>query len=332
MRSEGLNRADAKEMQRGYYEQLTELRRFNGDLWRVYSQRPIEWTTIERAGLRRTNRTFMMRELVPSAQTRFKGAMTTINSFGMRDREYSLATPAGSWRIALIGKSHVLGEGVPDDSTFEAILERRINASLPSGAPRVEILNFAVSGLTPLQQGALLDGDRVRRFRPDVVLYIGHETDRDAVTHLVQVGDSIPVPYDTMRTLMVAAGIKPGLSSQQRLRALQQYAPAITSWAYRHVADDVRDMGARAVWVYVPLALETTDGIAELTGAARAAGFTVLDVPEMYLGYDENELALAPWDNHPNAAAHHVIADRLLAALGRDPTLLGRARSAQSPH
>jgi D-alanyl-lipoteichoic acid acyltransferase DltB (MBOAT superfamily) len=330
MRSEGLNRADARELQKGYYEQLTETRRFNGDLWRVYAQRPAEWMTIERAGLRRTTSTFMMRELVPNASRQFKGAPTTINSLGMRDQEYAIAKPAGTWRIALLGKSHVLGEGVPDDSTFEAILERELNASKAAGAPRIEILNFAVSGLTPLQQDALMDGDRIRRFAPDVVLLVGHETDRDAVTHLVQVGDSIAIPYDTMRTLVRAAAIRPGLTNEQRFRALQPFAGDVTGWAYRHVAEQARGMGARPVWVYVPLAMETTDAIPELTGRARAAGFRVLDIPEMFLGHDENELALAPWDNHPNAAAHRIIADRLLQALERDPSLLGRSRPARS--
>jgi phospholipase/lecithinase/hemolysin len=55
----------------------------------------------------------------------------------------------------------------------------------------------------------------------------------------------------------------------------------------------------------------------------------VLDIPEMFIGHDENDLALAPWDNHPNTAAHRIIADRLLQALERDPTLLGRAGAAR---
>jgi hypothetical protein len=50
----------------------------------------------------------------------------------------------------------------------------------------------------------------------------------------------------------------------------------------------------------------------------------------MFLGHDENELALAPWDNHPNAAAHRIIADRLFEALERDPTLLGGSRPSRS--
>ena len=57
---------------------------------------------------------------------------------------------------------------------------------------------------------------------------------------------------------------------------------------------------------------------------ARDAGFLMLASPEMYLGHDENDLVLGSWDNHPNVAGHHIIANRLAAALQRNPVLLGR--------
>src|SRR5207244_13645767 len=130
--------------------------------------------------------------------------------------------------------------------------------------PRVEILNFATGAFTPLQQDALLDGDRVRRFSPDVVLFVGHMSDLDALNHLAAVGDSIAIPYDSMRAIVSRAGIRSGFTFRQRQRALQPYRQPIVSWSYQHIADATRQMGAIPAWVYVPVMLESHDDIPEL--------------------------------------------------------------------
>ena len=87
-------------------------------------------------------------------------------------------------------------------------------------------------------------------------------------------------------------------------------------------------MGARPAWMYVPLPMDRADDIPIIERKARDAGFLMLSSPEMYLGHDENDLVLGSWDNHPNVAGHHIIADRLAAALQRNPVLLGRSPSA----
>ena len=58
----------------------------------------------------------------------------------------------------------------------------------------------------------------------------------------------------------------------------------------------------------------------------RDAGFTVVDLHGAYRGGPrETALWLAPWDNHPNARAHRLIADEMYSRMR--PYVPGRGES-----
>jgi hypothetical protein len=48
---------------------------------------------------------------------------------------------------------------------------------------------------------------------------------------------------------------------------------------------------------------------------ARSAGFTVMDLSDVYGDVDQRSLVVAEWDRHPNRRGHELIAERLLPAL-----------------
>ena len=45
----------------------------------------------------------------------------------MRDQDYERSPPPNTFRIALLGPSNVMGWGVGDGETFEALVEERLN-------------------------------------------------------------------------------------------------------------------------------------------------------------------------------------------------------------
>src|SRR5205823_5725547 len=53
MRSGHLSRLDNAKLERGYYEGLLSVDRFNSQLWEVYSKKPSNWLEIENANLKR---------------------------------------------------------------------------------------------------------------------------------------------------------------------------------------------------------------------------------------------------------------------------------------
>ncbi len=91
-----------------------------------------------------------------------------INSLGMRDKERTIAKPANTFRIAVLGCSMTEGRQVPLDQNYCSVLEKQLNKK--GGATKYEVLNFAVSAYT-LGQEYLRLKDFALQFEPDLVVF-----------------------------------------------------------------------------------------------------------------------------------------------------------------
>ncbi len=92
----------------------------------------------------------------------------TINSLGMRDVERTVAKPANTYRIAVVGCSITEGKQVPISQTYCQVLEKQLNEN--GGPVKYEVLNFAVSAYT-LGQEYLRLKHFALQFKPDLVLF-----------------------------------------------------------------------------------------------------------------------------------------------------------------
>lgn len=315
MRVTKLNRLDAAKLQRGYYEELLDVDQLNSELSRVLKSKPKTWLQLHETFALRARNDFLLSELTPSSETEYKGATLRINSFGMRDREYALEKPPGTYRIALLGASYVMGSGVENEQTFEALMEDDLNAA--DDGRRYEILNFAVGGYSPMQRMATLE--RSLDFAPDMALYIAHENEAFRIErHLVAARErGIEVPWEELRALLAASGIDPTLERTALEQALAPHLRRILGWTYRRMADICREKDIRPVWVLLPT-LEmygTETDIAWMLDLAREAGFDVISLFDAYDGADIFDIRVAPWDYHPNQAGHRLVAERLLGRL-----------------
>ena len=69
----------------------------------------------------------------------------SLNSYGMRDKEYSLAKPQGVYRIAVIGDSFTFGSGIKNVSnTYPKVLETKLNSK--NYTSTFDVLNFGIPG------------------------------------------------------------------------------------------------------------------------------------------------------------------------------------------
>jgi len=102
------------------------------------------------------------------------------SSAGLRDREFTVAKPAGTYRIAMLGDSFVEALQVPLDSCAAKRLERSLNTGAPPGRS-YEVMNFGVTGYGTCQQLLLLE-EQALRFHPDLVVsqYYFNDLDDDA--------------------------------------------------------------------------------------------------------------------------------------------------------
>ncbi len=327
-----LNKRDQEQLQRGYYEKIVGVNRFNNELWRVYSLRPTDWVRLDSTGAVRRTDDDRLEELVPGWSEMFHGARLTINSAGLRDREYEVGKAPGTFRIAVLGQSYVLGEGVNDHETFENVMEDQLNDEDAKrlGYQKIEVLNFGGPAYSAMQQRADLVVGRVGKWQPDVVIAVGHfrefaQVDDYFMSYLRQrPRDAIP-PH--VARWIDAAGLDTSLTTDQAERRMQPFAEPILREAYAELAQRIHALGATAVFAYIPTPTVRGDParVRRYLATADSAAFDVrLDLRDVYAGLNEERLRLTEWDHHPNAAGHRRIAWRLLYELRQHPELLRR--------
>lgn len=321
LRAPRLSRRDSDLLRRGYYENLTPTNDIASPLWQTLMNRPRNLPTIDETAAVRKAEGFLNFELAPGVQISFRDQPLTTNRWGMRDRDYEQAKPPGVYRVVLLGSSHVMGTGVADGESFEALLEERVNSA--QGAARLELLNFAVGNYSALQALAVLER-KALPFAPDAAVFVAHPSEfRISRGFLVGLAARKAVaPYDWLRGIMERAGLSRSLSPTEAGKNLQPYLQEVTREFNREWVALCRARGVRPVWVLLPsgvgedLPPEETQILLQL---ARASGFTVVDLMDVYDGHDPASLYLAEWDRHPNRRGHQVIANRLYQLLQKDP-------------
>jgi len=102
---------------------------------------------------------------IPGAEMTTLGRTLTINSKGLRDREYPYEKPEGTKRILVLGDSFAWGYGVADNEVFSEVLE----ADLQGRQPRFEVLNTGVLGWGTDQEYLYLVHEGLK-YSPDYVI------------------------------------------------------------------------------------------------------------------------------------------------------------------
>jgi len=317
-----ISRLDAAKMERGYYEGLTDVTRFNSPLWETYAKRPKNWLDNQGAGLKRFVEGFVQTEMIPSFTFNSPYGSITTNSWGLRDQEYAQRPSPGTLRAAVLGASSVMGWGVSDGDTFEALLEQRLNQEL-AGKPfaKYELLNYGVQGYQPPQQ--LANFERSLASHPNAIMYIatGREPSRSAMYLAEIMRKGIDIPYPRLQEIVAKAGVTKGMREADALRRLKPFANEILTFIYVHVAEGARSRGIQPIWVFLPQVREGgwQEETADTVKIAEQAGFRVIRLDAVYRGEDVNKVRLAEWDDHPSAYGHRLIADYLFDRIREDP-------------
>jgi hypothetical protein len=313
LRTGRLSRLDVANLEKGYYENLNRVERFNSQLWELYMNRPASWLDVSGSGLERFTGDFVQKELVPSFESRTNYGILRTNRWGMRDKDYEKTPPPSTFRIAMLGASSVMGWGVSDEETFESIVERRLNTDHPQGLEHYEILNFAAPGYTALQQVATLD--KALSFRPSALFYVAAARELStSANYLAEVASKgIDVPYDHLKDVLARAGVAPKTALPLATRRLYPFREDILSWSYRTVVSRAREQNVLPVLIFLPQVEKSAwqEETPEMLRIAAEAGFIVWDLSTVYDSQDVNSIRLAEWDDHPNAKGHALVASQL---------------------
>jgi D-alanyl-lipoteichoic acid acyltransferase DltB (MBOAT superfamily) len=325
LRSAHLSRLDNAKLERGYYEGLLSVDRFNSQLWEVYSKKPANWLEAENAGLKRFVGGFGQTELIRSFVSTTKYGTITINRWGLRDKDYAPARPPDTLRAAVLGASSVMGWGVGDGETFEALLEDRLNRDpLSATVKQVELLNFGIPGYQPPAQLAAFE--RALDLQPNAVVFVatGREISRSAAYLAEVVQKRLPIPYPALATIVDRSGARAGMDEAAALKLLQPHGADILRAVYQLIAQRSRENGIRPVWIFLPQVREGSwqEETPETVRIATEAGFAIINLADVYQGQDKAALRLAEWDDHPNILGHRLVADALYRALAANPVTL----------
>lgn len=93
-------------------------------------------------------------------------AQSFLDSEGMREPGLTIAKPANTYRVALLGDSMVEGFQVPIEQTFGSLISKSLS---PTAGKQVQVLNFGTSGYSTAQEYLQLK-KQVLKYQPDLVL------------------------------------------------------------------------------------------------------------------------------------------------------------------
>lgn len=259
-------------------------------------------------------------ELVPSSSGTFKGAPFRTNRWGMRDKDYALKPPRGTYRIALLGSSFPMGGGVAGEQTFEALLEDRLNREGP-GVPRrhYEILNLAVGGYNNLQNVVVTE-KKVFPLTPNAVLLVIHAIEGIRMTGYVVslVRDGVSITDPGLRLKLQEAGMRPGMAEPEIRRRLAPISTELLKWSYQRMAQLCRERGVLLVGLAFPLPREgrgAAERLAAISALASEAGIPVLSLAGVYGTHPLDSVSLKLSDGHLNVFGHQLVAGRLYQVL-----------------
>lgn len=321
VRDPELNTADQERMTRGYYEDLTDVSRYNNELWQRYSSRPRKWERIsDREDLVMPDPVLGL-TLRPSVSGTLLDKPFTTNRFSLRDRDYSDLPAEGTYRIALVGNSNTMGRGVGDNETYESLAEATLNnGPLPEPWRRVEIMNFSASLRNMVTKVQLIERD-VFRFKPHAVIYVTQASEPMFAAHYllgVTQDGSRPV-WERIEQLLREANVDASTPRATAMRRLQSSARGLTEYGWTRFGDSCRQHGVEPVLLYLPLPESRTPRYEEtalqLVGLGRQLGFTIFDLRGALGDLPDEELILGPWDKHLNTTGHQRVARRLVERL-----------------
>lgn len=241
------------------------------------------------------------------------------NSFGIRDKEYSINKPDGTKRLALLGGSYQMGSGVNNNEVFETIAEERMNKELvDTSCKQFEIFNFAAGGYYLLQHVELVNTS-VFQYDMDALVYFAHTDERGKVVKdfTTIIKKELPLKYPFLEQIVEKAGIKSYMSMLQIRELLTPYADTIMKWGYKEIYAKCKKNNVVPVWAYMETTTEFVDDkeYNELKAYAESLGFVTLDLRNTYGNIDRVEIQISDLNTHPNKLGHRLIAERFYREL-----------------
>lgn len=267
-------------------------------------------------------------ELEPNLDTYFKLTRFRTNSHGLRDREYDLAKPDDTFRIAVVGDSFTMPSGVRGEDAYHSVLEEQLNAR--GDGVRYEVLNFGVGGYALRHYLATLE-HKALAFDPDLVL-VGFCAETDHWPGLSPdqlVGPYRPRPPQTVLFHSFAVQKIQTLLGEGRpiVQGMDTTPLKISPKQETQMAErfaQIAGLGRREdLPVLVAYLSNRVRDPSLVKRLVETEGMGFVDVSRRFQGKPLADYVIYRADGHPNEAAHRIFAEGILDHLVESSMLPG---------
>jgi hypothetical protein len=277
-------------------------------------------------------------EEVESAQLLSQQLEYEKNSDQLRDRDYASPKPDGCVRVLFLGDSFTFGLGVPDRARiFPELLEARLDAHRPDPAVQsYEVLNGAIPAL--LTDAWVQIAERVApRFEPDLVVAAFFLRDGAQIgftrNFFGPIRDRMKQWRESSLLARASAAWRLWRGRRLALEMTAEYVEAFRraylgkpeeteEWARAQrnllrLRDSFAQRGARFELVVFPVLFElgpdypfrpVCDAVERFAKRNSIPCTSLLPALERE---DASDLWVSPFDQHPNARCHRLVADAL---------------------
>lgn len=318
-----LNLADEHLLVEGYYEEIligNELTNPVGEMMRRGQGGQFRFT--EAAMEVDDIRSVISR---PNTYITFKDKPYSVNSIGIRDREYPIEKAKNTVRTAILGGSFPNGSGVGDDEIFDKHLEFELNNLLTNR--QFEFWNFSHAGYDIIQCVYDFESKMGWQYDFDNLIYFSHGIDNFKNARLLANAflNDTPMPFSFINEIIENSDINKGMSSLEAFMKLEPYGEEIVRNSYQRLYDLCIKNNIRPIWIYWPTIF--THPLVEvqherLEEIASEIGFFTISLADVYHQHVPHLLIVAPNDRHPNTIGHHLVAEKLIEIFSKNPEIL----------
>ena len=260
----------------------------------------------------------------PNRSAFLMGVPVSINSEGLRDREFSFEKPPDVYRVMMLGDSTTFGWGVRQEDTAAKFLERKLNADLPPRYNRVEVMNTGVGNYDTVQEVTYYETIGWK-YHPDLVVLVFFINDPEPVPvekkgFLIDRSYLIAFATNRIDGVMRHAGVRPDWKTyyaslyDDNRAGFQACKKALMS-----LATSTRSHNAQLLVAILP-ELHQINGDSypfkpahqKIKNVMIAENVPVVELIDGLKDHGpEESLWVTALDDHPNAKANNLISDQL---------------------